>query len=79
MPQVQIGNHIIEFSNSVWGTETIKYDGIVKAKGYSLLGRSYMFRAKEDDEEVSYEVEFKLGFLSTHFTVRRNGLVIFTS
>ena len=79
MPQIQVGKHVIEVSNSLWGTESVKYDGEVVAKGYSFLGRSYMFKVNEDEEEVTYEVEFKMGFLGAHFTVRRNGLAIFTS
>ena len=79
MPQVQVGKHTIEFTNSIWGTETVKYDAVIKARGYSFLGRSYMFRVEEDDDEVTYEVEFKAGFLGSHFTIRRNGVVIFTS
>lgn len=66
-------------SNSVWGNETVKYDGEVKAKGYSFLGRSYMFQVNEDGTAVTYEVEFKTGFLGSHFAVRRNGIAVFTS
>jgi hypothetical protein len=51
----------------------------MKAKGYSFLGRSYLFTAEEDGQEVTYEVEFKAGFLGAHFAVRRNGMAIFTS
>ena len=79
MPEVRVGQHTIEVRASVWGTETVKYDGELKAKGYSLLGRSYMFNAKEDDEDITYEVEFKSGLLGSHFTIRRNGIAIFTS
>ena len=77
--QVKVGNHTVEAINSFWGTETVKYDGEVMAQGNSLLGRSYTFLVKEDDAEVTYEVEFKAGLLGAHFTIRRNGVAIFTS
>ena len=79
MPQVQVGEHTIEVSNSFWGTETVRYDGQLKTKGFSLLGRSYMFRVKEKDENVVYEVEFKSGLLGIHYTIRRNGVAVFIS
>ncbi len=79
MPIVQVGKHTIEANASIWGTETVKYDGEVKAKGYSFFGRSYLFTMEEDGHEVTYEVEFIAGFLGAHFTVRRDGKAIFTS
>ena len=79
MPQIQVGEHSIDVSNSFWGAETVRYDGETQAKGYSFLGRSYMFNVKEEDEDVTYEVEFKAGLLGAHFTIRRNGRAIFTS
>lgn len=78
MPIVSVGKHIVEVKNTVWGTEIVKYDGEVKTKGYSLFGRSYHFKVEEDNNEVTYEVEFKVGFLSAHFTIRRNGVVVFS-
>lgn len=47
------------------------------AKGYSFLGRSYLFRESEDGEETTYEVGIKLGLLTAHYEVKRNGLVVF--
>ena len=79
MPQIQVGKHTIEVNNSIWGTETVKYDGALKAKGNSLFGRSYLFQVKENDDDVTYEVEFKAGLLGAHYTIRRNGLAVFTS
>ena len=79
MPQVQVGNHILEINNSIWGTETVKYDGELKAKGYSFIGRSYLFRVEEDGEEITYEVEFKLALFGAHYIIRRNGVAVFTS
>lgn len=79
MPIVQVGKHTTEAINRFWGTEIVKYDGEVKVKGYSAFGRSYQFTVKEEDENATYEVEFKAGFLGAHFTIRRNGIAIFTS
>lgn len=79
MPMVNFGNHTIEAINTVWGTEIVKYDGETKAKGYSFLGRSYHFTVIENHETVTYEVEFKAGFIGVHFTIRRNGIAIFDS
>ena len=80
MPQVQVGKHTIEITNNFWiGTETVKYDGEVKTKGNSFVGRSYMFTVEEEGEQATYEVEFRLAFLGARFTVRRNGVAVFTS
>jgi hypothetical protein len=79
MPIVQAGKHTIEVINTFWGTEIVKYDGEVKTKGISFLGRSYQFTVKEEDENITYEVEFKSGLWHIHFTIRRNGVAIFTS
>ena len=79
MPQIQVGEHTIEVNNSFWGTETVKYDGRLMTKGYSMIGRSYMFSVVEDSDNVTYEVEFKAALLGAHYTIRRNGIVVFTS
>ena len=78
MPILNVGKHTIEVKNTALGTEIVKYDGQLKAKGYSLFGRSYHFVVEEDGQQATYEVEFKAGFLSAHFTVRRNGIVVFS-
>ena len=79
MPQVQVGKHTLEVTNSFWGTETVRYDGKVVAKGYSFLGRSYMFTVEEDGDQVTYEAEFRLALIGGRYTIRRNGVAIFTS
>lgn len=79
MPTVNYGNHTIEVQNTVWGNEIVKYDGKVMTKGYSAFGRSYHFMVMEDNQQATYEVDFRMGFLSVHFTIRRNGITIFTS
>jgi len=43
MPIINVGKQTVEAKNTVWGTEIVKYDGEVKAKGYSFLGRLYHF------------------------------------
>lgn len=79
MPIVHIGKHTIEVSSPWWGTETVRYDGTVKTKGSSFMGRAYHFTVKEENEDVTYEVEFKSGFWGNHVTIRRNGIAVFTS
>jgi len=80
MPQVQVGKHTIEMTmNPLIGTETIKYDGEVKAKGNSFVGRSYMFTVDEEGQQATYEIEFRLAFVGARYTVRRNGIAVFTS
>ena len=79
MPIVRVGKHTIEAISPWWGTETVKYDGQVRTKGFSRFGRSYQFTVKEEDEDVIYEVEFKSGFWGVHVTIRRDGIAVFTS
>jgi hypothetical protein len=79
MPIVNYGNHTIEVINTFWGNEIVKYDGKTMIKGYSAFGRSYHFIVSEDNQQITYEVEFKAGFLGVHFNVRRNGVSIFSS
>ena len=78
--QVQLGKHTIEVTNAFWiGTETVRYDGEVKTKGNSLIGRSYLFTVDEEGEQATYEVEFKWALFGAHYTIRRNGIAVFTS
>jgi len=65
--------------NPFIGTETVKYDGEIKGKGNSMVGRSYMFTVDEEGEQANYEVEFKWGLFGARYTVRRNGIAVFTS
>ena len=74
--RVEVGNHVIEAGSTLWGTETIKYDGEVKVKGWSLYGASRRFNVREDGERVEYEVEFRQGFPLPRAIFRRNGIVI---
>ena len=80
MPRVQVGKHTVEMTNNpLTGMETVKYDGVIKSKAFTFAGRSHMFTVDEEEETVTYEVEFRSGFFSMHFTVRRNGVAVFTS
>jgi hypothetical protein len=80
MPIVTVGKHTIEVKNNpLTGQERVLYDGIEKTRGYSIFGKSYVFQVKEDDAQVTYECETRMGLFSAHFIIRRNGIVIFTS
>jgi hypothetical protein len=79
MPIVNYNNHTIEVINTIWGNEIVKYDGKIMTKGYSAFGRSYHFVMNEENQQVTYEIEFKSGFIGIHINIRRNGVAIFTS
>ena len=79
MTIVNYGNHTIEAINTIWGNEIVKYDGKIMTKGFSAFGRSYHFVVNEDNQQITYEVEFKSGFLGAHFNIRRNGISILSS
>jgi len=76
MPTINVGKHTIEAKKTLWGTEIVKYDGQVKAKGYSFPGGFYQFVVEEDSQQITYEVEFQAGFPSSHFIIRRNGVMV---
>jgi len=65
---------------SLTGKEEIKYDGRVVSSKHTVTGGTHIFRVKEDEEDVDYEVEIGTrwhGF-SCWYVVRRNGKVIYT-
>lgn len=74
---VQVGKHSIEATNSIWGTETVRYDGEVMTKGHSMSGNNWFFNVREDEEDVRYEVEFRGGFFTARITIRRNGIIVY--
>ena len=78
MASFQVGKHTLEVHSNFWGAEIVKYDGEVKAKGFSLLGHSYQFLVQEDEEAVTYAVEFKAGLWGGHCTIRRNETLVLT-
>ncbi len=79
MPEVRVGPHLIEIETSIWGSAKIRYDGRLVASGSSIFGRTYVFQEKEVGEWINYEVDFRSGLISSHVTVRRNGIAIFAS
>ncbi len=78
MPKVEYENHTIEAINRLWG-ETVKYDGKVMTKGFSVLGHTYQFVVNEEKQAITYDVQFKAGFPRVHFNIKRNGKVIYNS
>ena len=74
--RVEVGGHVIEASSTLWGSETIKYDGEVKTKGWSLYSASHSFTVTEDGERTKYEVELRQGFPWPRAIFSRNGIVI---
>jgi len=83
MPIIRYGNHVIECKTgmSLTGKEVILYDGREVSKRHSMSGATHVFSTREDDEEVTYEVEVGTaawGFRS-YTTVRRNGVVIYSN
>lgn len=58
----------------------VKYDGKVVSSKHSIFSGSYVFRVKEDEEDVDYEIEIGMRgcILGLWYVVRRNGKVIYT-
>ena len=62
------------------GKEEIKYDGRVVSSKHTMTGGTHIFRVREGEEDVDYEVEIGTrwhGF-TAWYVVRRNGKVIYT-
>lgn len=80
MLTVRVGKHTVEIKhNPLTGQAIVLYDGQEKARGHSIRGRSFMFQVDEDAEQVTYECQGTSGLWSAHFTIRRNGVAVFTS
>ena len=74
--RVEVGNHVIEANSTLWGRETIKYDGEVKVKEWSFFGASRRFTVREDGELVEYEVQFRQAFPLPRAVFLRNKIEI---
>ncbi len=71
-------SHRIEVKG--WGKEIVYYDGQPVSAKWSMVGSTHVFRVKEEDKDVQYEVTLDTrwhGF-SYWCEIRRNGQIIYT-
>ena len=58
--------------------EKVFYDGRQMTSKMNIIGDStHVFQVEEDGEQVTYEVEMKMGFWASWIRVRRNGIIIY--
>ena len=69
----------IEFYNSIWGKETITYNGEVVSESNSIMGDVHRFYVDEEGEEVEYEVNVYLKGFRVAYDVYRNDVALFLS
>ena len=53
-------NAVIELDNSIFGKETVSYNGDVVSECSSFFGGTHRFEASENGETVRYEVRVSL-------------------
>ena len=67
----------IDIDNSIWGKETISYNGEVVSKKTSIFGSVHNFEKQENSEVAKYEVKIGLSiFKGVTFNIFRNNEVI---
>lgn len=58
--------------------EKVFYDGKLMTSKRNVIGDStHVFRAEEEGEHVTYEIEMKMGFWASWIRIRRNGIIIY--
>ena len=72
-------SHVIEAVCTGFGPEHVKYDGVKVSSKVTVFGGDHVFSKQENGKTVNYDVCFSSGFLSGNVTIRKNGIVIFTS
>ena len=65
-------NTKIDIDNSIWGTETVRYNGEVVSEKISILGSVHSFEKQESGEIAKYEVRISLKFFRIGFDIYRN-------
>lgn len=82
MKTVMSNGHKIEvMESSPTGLERVLYDGKEVSSRRAMFGATHTFNVREDNEDVSYEVDIGVGSLlppRPYTTIRRNGKIIFT-
>ncbi len=69
----------IELFNSMWGTETVKYNGEVVSKETTMWGTTHRFHVDESGEEIEYEVDVYFKGFRVAYDVYRNGVALLLS
>ena len=74
---IDVHGHTIEIDTSSWnGSEAILYDGAFVSKKRSFMYlTAHSFKATENSESVTYEVNVITGLTSHGYIVRRNGII----
>lgn len=65
-------NARIDIDNSIWGTETIRYNNEIVSERYSTFGSIHTFEKEENGETAKYEIRISLKFLRIGFDIFRN-------
>jgi len=69
------GNEI-SLHNSIWGVESIRYNGRKMSSEFSFWGAFHQFMVHEGEEEVDYEVKVGFNCYGVSANIWRNGELI---
>ena len=75
---IDVHGHTIEIDTSSWnGSEAISYDRAIVSKKRSFMYlTAHSFKATENGESITYEVNVITGLTSPGYIVRRNGIIL---
>ena len=66
------GNEI-SVHNSIWGVESVRYNGEKMTSIFSFGGATHEFSVYEEDILVTYRIEIALGLMGVGVSIWRNG------
>lgn len=70
----------IDINNSLWGEESIYYNGILVSRNCSLFGSLHEFQVQEQNENVVYKINIEIKWpLRIGFDIYRDGKALLLS
>ena len=73
------GGHCFTIDHNLLGSTDVFCDGQKVASGGGLGAIHAFWKQEENGSVVTYEIEERMGLFDSHYTVRREGVIIFQS
>lgn len=77
---IQLDGHNIGIVSNLFGQEAISHYGVTMSKGFSVMGGTHIFTAKEGESTATYEVRLRASksVMACQVTIKKNGVEVFT-
>jgi len=76
---IYLGENKIEVFNNLLGRETIKVNGEIVSRKFSIFGAEHIFTLKENEESIEHRIDFGFGFNGVVFSLYRENKPIIES